>query len=73
MSIIGLQAVARSMKAVKNAQAQPVPKVIAVSFQRKDTKQFSKCQFEGWRNALSFARWVANSPELELIHLDVAK
>lgn len=61
------------MNTIKSLKLKPRSKVISISFQRKDTKQFSKCQFEGWRNALTFARWVANSPELELIHLDVAR
>jgi hypothetical protein len=44
---------------------------IAVSFQRRDTKQYSQHRFVGWDTALKFARWVANSPELELLKLDL--
>lgn len=45
--------------------------LIAVSFQRRDTKQYSQHRFVGWETALKFARWVANSPELELLRLDL--
>ena len=46
---------------------------ISVSYQRKDTKQFSCQHFFGWNNALNFARWVVDSPELELLNLELSK
>ncbi len=42
---------------------------ISVSFQRRDTKQYSQHKFAAWDRALVFARWVADSPELELLTL----
>jgi len=44
---------------------------ISVSFQRKDTKQYSQHKFAAWDRALTFARWVADSPELELLTLNL--
>lgn len=47
----------------------PVKKVLSISFQRKDTKQFGVQNFRKWGDALEFARWVNNSPEHDLLSL----
>ncbi len=61
---------------VRSMNVKPTAKLsastsISVSFQRRDTKQYSQHRFVGWDTALKFARWVANSPELELLKLDL--
>ncbi len=48
-----------------------VKNTISVSFQRRDTKQYSQHKFAAWDRALKFARWVADSPELELLTLNL--
>lgn len=60
-------------------RTKPLPTVpsnvlgISVSYQRRDTKQFSCQHFFGWDNAIKFARWVLESPELELLNLELAE
>lgn len=56
---------------LKTPQTSAVKKSISVSFQRKDTKQYSQHKFVAWDRALKFARWVADSPELELLTLNL--
>lgn len=56
---------------LKTPQTSVVKKSISVSFQRKDTKQYSQHKFAAWDRALKFARWVADSPELELLTLNL--
>lgn len=46
---------------------------ISVSYQRRDTKQFGCQHFFGWDNAIKFARWVLESPELELLNLELVE
>lgn len=56
---------------LETPQTSAVKKSISVSFQRKDTKQYSQHKFAAWDRALKFARWVADSPELELLTLNL--
>jgi hypothetical protein len=42
---------------------------ISVAYERTDTKDYRVSVFNDWSEALIFARWVCDSPELSLLNL----
>lgn len=42
---------------------------ISVAYERTDTKDYRVSVFNDWSEALVFARWVCDSPELSLLNL----
>jgi hypothetical protein len=65
--IIGLPR--RECQKVTKNNDQRIKPYLFVSFQRKDTKQYGSQVFSQWAKGLEFARWVADSPEHDLLSL----
>lgn len=47
----------------------PASLAISVAYERQDNQAYRVSTFQNWDNALTFARWVCDSPELELVDL----
>jgi len=47
----------------------PTALAISVAYERHDDQAYRVSTFQDWSAALSFARWVCDSPELDLVDL----